>query len=686
MFLTAKTIVAQPYYFTHYQVENGLSNNAVLCIMQDHLGFMWFGTRDGLDRFNGLSYKIFRNDPGNKRSIGNNAIMSLSEDNSKKIWVGTEKGLFIFDELTESFTQFEYAGNGSVQSVRVVGDDVYYITLYTLYRFNKKTNTVQTFVINKEVTSYNVLKDGSLWVTTSAGIIAKYNPAKNVFDKRYDVFNKSGYAVSKLVQSIYEIDDSMLLIGTSNQGLKLFDINTASYKDILTLNADKTDIIVRDVLSINKDKYWIATQSGIYILDVKTGAYSNLKKQYDDPYSLSDNIVHTLCRDKEGGIWAGTYFGGINYYPKQEIIFKKYFPKPDANSISGNAVSEIHEDKYGNLWIGTEDAGLNKFNPQQEHFINFNPQVNKQSVSYSNIHGLLVDGDKIWAGTYLHGLDLLDNEGKRLHNYNTVNSALGSNFISAILKAGNNIIVATDKGAYKYLPQKNNFELINALPKTFFRSLCYDGKGNMWAGTYGDGVYVYNTSTGKTDRLIFSINHNQNIAANIINNIYYSGDSLLWFATEGGLCSYNPQNKKRNIYTSRNGLPADVICAVLEDDKKNIWASTSKGLVRFNPSTKEIKVFSKSQGLLTDQFNYRSACKDDAGNFYFGRVKGMISFNPDSINPNKFIPPIYITGFQVYNKELPIDSSESPLKQSITFTRNITLPYNNHHSALILQR
>jgi ligand-binding sensor domain-containing protein/signal transduction histidine kinase len=671
-----KKINAQPYYFTHYQVEDGLSNNAVLCIMQDHLGFMWFGTRDGLNRFDGLSYKIFRSDLNNKNSIGSNAIMSLSEDSNKKIWVGTEKGLFVFDERTESFTQFKQAGNGSVQSVKVIGDDVYYITLYTLYKYSKRTNTLKTYSINKEVTSYNILKDGSLWVTTSAGTIAKYNPSKNSFDKTYDLFNKSGYAVSKWVQSIYEVGDGLLLIGTSNQGLKLFNISTADYKDILTLNSDKTGIIVRDILAVNKDEYWVATQSGIYILNIKTGEYFNLKKSYDDPYSLSDNIVHTLCLDKEGGIWAGTYFGGVNYLPKRSVIFKKYFPKPDANSISGDAVSTMHQDKYGMLWIGTEDAGLNKLDPRTGNFTNYNPQINKHSVSYSNIHGLLVDGDTIWAGTYLHGLDILNKNGKRLHNYNTVNSAIGSNFICAILKAGNHIICATDKGMYKYLPQTDNFELIKALPKTFFLSICEDNKGNIWAGTYGDGVFVYHILTGKVEHFFFSMNHDQNIASNIINNIYCSKDSIVWFATEGGLCSYNPGSKKLDIYTSRNGLPSNVICAILEDNKNNLWASTSKGLIRFNPSTKKVKVFSKSQGLLTDQFNYRSACKDGNGNMYFGSVKGMISFNPDSITNNTFVPPIYITGFQVYNKELVIAKDHSPLKQSITFTKKIVLAYN----------
>ncbi|MGN6211945.1 ligand-binding sensor domain-containing protein [Parafilimonas sp.] len=667
----------QPYYFTHYQVEDGLSNNAVLCVMQDHLGFMWFGTRDGLNRFDGLSYKIFRNNPSDKKSIGSNAIMSLSETANKKIWVGTEKGLFVFDELTESFTKFEPAGNGSVQSVKVVGDDVYYITLYALYRHNTKTNVTNAFSINKEVTAYNILKDGSLWVTTSSGTIAKYNTANNSFDEKYDLFSHSGYVVSKWIQSLYDAGNGTLLIGTSNQGLKLFDIKTSTYKDLLTSNTDKTDIIVRDIIAINKDEYWIATQSGIYIFNISNGNYYNLQKQIEDPYSLSDNIVQTLCLDKQGGIWAGTYFGGVNYYPKQDIIFKKYFPKVNENSISGNAVSEIYEDDHGMLWVGTEDAGLNKFNAATGNFINYNPAKDRQTVSYSNIHSLLAYNDTVWAGTYLHGLDLLNSDGKRLHNFNTLNADIGSNFIGALLKTKTGeIIAATDKGAFKYLPSTNNFERITALPKAFFRALGEDNNGNIWGGTYGDGIYIYNPSTNKAEHYFFSINHNQVIACNIVNYIYYDSKNTVWFATEGGLCAYKPEKKELHIYTSRDGLPADVVYAILEDNHHNLWVSTSKGLVRFTPSTKEVKIFNKSHGLLTDQFNYRSACKDEKGNMYFGSVKGMISFNPDSITSNDFIPPVYITGFQVYNKELCIDSTKSPLKQSITFTKKIVLAHN----------
>ncbi len=188
LLLTTVVAKGQPFYFSHYQVENGLSNNAVLCIMQDHLGFMWFGTRDGLNRFDGISYKVFRNNPGDKHSIGSNAIMSLSEDNDKNIWIGTERGLFIFDENTEKFVQFKHAGNVSILSVKAIGDDVYYIALYTLYCYNRKSKTLKQFLINKEVTAYTVTRDRKLWICTSSGTVLKFNKIENRFDETFDVF------------------------------------------------------------------------------------------------------------------------------------------------------------------------------------------------------------------------------------------------------------------------------------------------------------------------------------------------------------------------------------------------------------------------------------------------------------------------------------------------------------------
>ncbi|MEO6720289.1 MAG: two-component regulator propeller domain-containing protein [Ferruginibacter sp.] len=666
----------QPYYFTHYQVENGLSNNAVMCSLQDHHGFMWFGTRDGLNRFDGLTFKIFRNNPDDSTTIGSNAITGLYEDDHDRIWAATEKGIYKYDETTEKFTQLKIAGNYSIRNLKVIGDEVWYISLYNLYRYNEKTGVVTSFGINKEVTAYCLMKNNTLWMSTSSGTIARYDYKQGSFTE-YDLFKKSPNSVSKWIESIFDTGTGILLIGTLNEGLKSFDINSLNYKDELTFNPDKTEIIVREIIAINAAEYWIASQSGIYILNIQTGKYKHLTREQNNPYSLSDNIVHTLCRDNEGGIWAGTYFGGINYYPMQYVNFKKYFPMSCTNSISGYAVREIYNDKNGKLWIGTEDAGLNKFDPQTGLFQNFT-DISKQSISYSNIHGLLINDDRVWVGTYLHGLDVLDvNTGKKIRHYNTGNSAIGSNFIYTLFKTNaNEIIAGTDKGLYQYLPGQDNFKMITDVQKVFYRTLCEDDEGTIWAGTYSDGVFYYNNKTGKHGQYLLKAGNPYSLPSNLINKIFKDSNGAIWFATEGGLCKYDKKLDRFERISASDGLPSNVTYSILEDERKNLWISTSKGLVCFSPLSKKIKVYTKSNGLLTDQFNYSSAYKDDKGQMYFGSVKGMITFYPDSIESTTFSPPVFLTGFQVYNKELAIDEKGSPLKNSISFTKYIELAYS----------
>ena len=667
---------SQPYYFTHYQVENGLSNNAVLCSLQDHQGFMWFGTRDGLNRFDGLSFKSFRNDPDNPYSIGSNGVLSICEDGSNQIWIGTEKGIFRYDGKTERFSQLKAAGSNSIKNVYVAAGNVWYISLYTLYCYNTATGALKTFRTGKEVTSYCLTKDNTLWISTSSGTLIRYNGNREE-PTEYSLFVKSPYAISRWIESIFDTGTGLLLIGTSNQGLKSFDTRHNTYKDILTLNTDQTDIIVRQIIATKQDEYWIATQSGIFILHLPGGSYRHLVKEQTDPYSLSDNIVHTLCKDNEGGIWAGTYFGGINYYPKQHITFKKYFPQPGTSTISGNAVREICHDKYGKLWIGTEDAGLDKFDPVTDSFKTFSTAT-AWSVSYSNIHGLLIDDDKIWVGTYLHGLDVLDAKtGKKTRHYNTGNSALGSNFIYSLFKtAAGAIIAATDKGLYKYLADKDDFILITAVPKVFYRTLYEDRNGTLWAGTYGDGVFCFDCSKGLFRHFSFQPDNRSGLLSNLINQIFEDSNGTIWLATEDGLYRYDEEQQKFEGFTTHAGFPSNVTYSILEDSRKNLWISTSKGLVCFSPASRKVKVYTKSHGLLTDQFNYSSRYKDARGRMYFGSVKGLIAFNPDSIRNNTFSPPVFLTGFQVHNKELPIDEKNSPLKISITSTKSITLSHS----------
>ncbi|MFT3903026.1 MAG: two-component regulator propeller domain-containing protein [Niabella sp.] len=670
---------SQPYYFTHYQVEDGLSNNSVKCSLQDEQGFMWFGTRDGLNRFDGVSFKIFRNLPEDSTSIGCNAIVSLYEDDKKRLWVATEKGLFCYDRTKENFQRLKVAGDYSISYVRAAGPNIWYISLFTLYAYNEETHKLKSYKLNnKGVLAYCITKDETLWVATVNGTIEKYNPDNNTFTA-FNLFDHSPYTVSKSIEYVFDTGTGLLLIGTSNQGLKSFDTQTGKYKDILTLDHNGKEIIVRDVIATGKDEYWVATQSGIFIINLKTGEKIQLKKELNDPYTISDNIVHTLCKDRDGGIWAGTYFTGLNYYPKQHITFNKYFPKLDANSISGWAVREICSDGQGNLWIGTEDAGLNKFNPRTGKFTIFNGEPSQHSISYSNIHGLTTVDKEVWAGTYLHGLDVLDiNTGKRIKHYNTDNSSIGSNFIYSLFKTSKkDIIVATDEGLYQYNNQKKDFELVKTVPKVFYRTLYEDKNGTIWAGTYGDGVFYYNTRTGKHGRFQYEPLNKNSLANNLVNDIFQDEEGTIWFATEGGLCTYSAKQNTFKRYNTQNGWPSDIIYSILQDNKKRLWISTSKGLVCLTPSSMQLKVYTKSQGLLTDQFNYNSAFKDNDGRLYFGSSKGLIVFHPDSVtNIGSFSPPVYITGFQVDNEELPINKKGSPLVNSITYTKEIILNHN----------
>jgi ligand-binding sensor domain-containing protein/signal transduction histidine kinase len=671
------------YSFRQYQVENGLSNNATICCLQDKKGFLWFGTKDGLNRFDGYSFKIFRNDPDDTNSIGNNFIHSLYEDNDGSLWIGTEKGLYKYSTTTESFALLKSTSNGPIRDIRMDHKgNLWFILGFTLVQYNELKNQFKIYDVAKyfEATSICTSPDGTLWISTASGFLKKYNESNDSFDS-YDVFDHSKTPVSRWIERVYATNNGTILIGTSNQGAKSFDIATSKCKDLLTYNPDKTEIFVRNFVQTAKDEFWIATETGIFVYNTTTGLVTNLQKTYNDPYSISDNAVYTFCKDKEGGIWAGTYFGGVNYYPNQHTPFKKFFPRVGENSLSGNVVREIHEDHDGNLWIGTEDAGLNKYNPETGKFISFHPTGVKGSISYTNIHGMLIDRNELWIGTFEHGLDIMDiKTGKVKQHFamDTSRYALKSNFIYCISRIGrDSITLGTTRGAYVFNRTTNNFRLLTGFPlNIWYTSILRDDKGIIWAGTYGNGVYYFDTRTNQSGNFRYTVSNKKGLSSDRVNSIFEDSEKNLWFATEGGLCKYNRDSRDFKTYTIKNGLPSNFILSLLEDEKKNLWISTSRGLVYFNPESESLIVYTTANGTLNDQFNFNSAFKDTKGRMYFGSVKGMISFNPSEFSKDTFVPPVYMTGFQIFDKDVPIAQKNSPLNKSIIYTGKITLGYD----------
>ncbi|HSC55516.1 MAG TPA: two-component regulator propeller domain-containing protein [Phnomibacter sp.] len=681
-FLLYQSATAQPYYFRHYQVENGLSNNASVCCAQDKQGFIWIGTKDGLNRFDGYSFKVFRNNPADSNSIGSNFIHALYVDKKNTLWVGTEKGLYSYDESKEIFRLVKPSMNRPVSDVKMDSlGNIWYIQLFTLHQYNVKENRLTVYPIAQSFEASSICTDrnGKLWVGGANGYLYAYNYQTRRFTP-YNAFAKDAAGSIHWIERIYPTQQNELLIATAN-GAKIFDLATHDYKNILQYNTDKTEIFVRNFLEQDSASIWIASESGIYIYDRSTGGITNLRKDYNDDYSISDNAVYALCKDREGGTWAATYFGGINYISRSFTAFKKYFPKQGQNSLSGNIVREIHEDAQHNFWIGTEDAGLNKYNPQTGTFTAFQPNSDGTGIAYNNIHGMLVDGQKLWVGTFEHGLNVLDiPSGKVMKHYtaSTAPGQLNSNFIFCITRSNSNKIwIGTTRGAFQYEATHDNFSVLNGLPLyNWYSYLLHDSHNAVWAATYGNGVFHYDSATNKTIHYSYNPSDTNSIASDRVNSIFEATNKTLWFATENGLCKFNPVNKSFKTYGVKDGMPSDFILNMLEDDQHALWISTSKGMVCFNPGTEQIITYTRNNGILNDQFNFNSAYKSKDGTMYFGSVKGMISFNPSSFTTNTFVPPVFITGFQVFNKEISINSPYFSLNSSITHTKKIVLNYD----------
>ncbi|RYG51153.1 MAG: hybrid sensor histidine kinase/response regulator, partial [Chitinophagaceae bacterium] len=689
LFLFRENLDAQPFYFRHYQVEQGLSNNTVFCCAQDKRGFFWLGTKDGLNRFDGYTFKVFQNNKDDTTSIGDNFIRSLYISDDNTLYAGTRVGIYRYNDRSESFS-LVYPSTEEIRDIKKDNSgNIWAVAGQTLIMFNERTKQVKQFPASTHFAATSVCIDqmGNIWVSTADGLLKSYDGQKDSFNS-FRVFDDKNYAFPKWIEKIYATSEQTILIGTSNYGVKLFNVKDHSFKDILTYNPDKTEIFARDFVQTSPSEYWMATESGIFIYNSQTGQTVNLKKQYGNPYSISDNAIYSLFRDKEGGIWAGTYFGGINYFPKQYTAFEKFYPGYDNRSLSGNAVREICEDQYGNIWIGTEDAGLNKLNLSTGVFQQYKPSGARKDISYSNIHGLLAKGDQLWIGTFEHGLDIMDIKTGRIINHYPSGKQLDifkSSFIVVIYQTKDGkVYTGTRKGLYRFVDETNGFDSIPQIPSDcFIHSILEDQKGKLWIGTLGNGLYYYDPITKQTVHFGYDPKKKNGLPNNSVTTLFRSSDNRLWVGTEGGgLSLYEPADSSFTSYAAREGLPSNTVFRILEDNHKRLWVTTSKGLVSFEPAGKKMQVYTTSNGLLSNQFNYNSGYKDEKGMMYLGSAKGMIRFNPDSFSINNFVAPVYITGINVNEKELPVNKGKSPVHESISFLPEIELPYDESSFSL----
>ena len=677
------------YYFKHYQVDDGLVHNAVTSILQDSRGLIWIGTRGGLNRFDGYTFKSYQNQQNIFGSIGNNVITVLAEDKEGMLWIGTGKGIFKYDPFKELFTSLTIAPRAYISHLVIdQQNNIWFLANYVLHKYDQEKKKVENLKIQASCLAIDRMK---LWIGNDTGTVSAYDIAtRSVLNMTF--ICDQGPVNTRSISKIYPINDQELLIGCFKQGLKSYNARTGLIQSLQLPNSVKTAFYVRDITAGSQQQYWIATESGIYIYDLAMQRSQHLRKRAGDPYSLADNAVYTICKDNQGGMWIGTYFGGLHYYSKENARFEKYYPLQGANSISGDAVGTICQDTHGNLWIGTEDAGLNKLNLKTGKFTNYTATGRNGDISYPNIHGLLAKGNQLFVGPFLHGMEIMDiRTGLVTDHFNFVGNQRDrvSDFIQRIyLTKDSTLLVGTayqGSGLFSFDRKRKTFSRIPQIPySSYVFDIAEDHEGTIWTGSVSQGVFYYNPRTGKQGNCRFGDKEeNQTINEFPVHNILEDSNHAMWFATSGGgLVKLGPDRKTIKKFTIENGFPSNFIYCILEDRAGHLWISSLKGLICFDMATEQTRVYTQANGLITNQFNYNSAYRDANGKMYFGSVKGMIAFNPADVLQQEADPAIYITGFQINNKEIGANEPRGPLSRSILFTDSIVLQHDQNNFSI----
>lgn len=664
------------YYFRTMDIRNGLSQNTVYQILQDRKGFMWFGTKDGLNRYDGLSFRIYKKE---NSGLGRNFVTALYEDYEGNIWIGTDGGVFIYNPVSDSFTPFGHKSDkGTVirDFVTMIGSDGnnnIWISVENqgLFRYNCREKTLLNYLHDSGLANVTRfwLNGNTCWLALYADNLYR---AEAGFDSPLQPFKDAdGKEIFKGDIINWQVDGphNCIYVASLNG---LTEINQTTGKARRLLNT-----YVRSLQFRSDDELWVGAESGLYIYNLTKDKVTHLTvPNQDDSYALSDNAIYSLCCDKENGMWIGSYFGGVNYYPYQWTYFEKFYPREDLRHF-GRRVREICQSNDGTLWIGTEDKGLFNFDPESGKITPF-----EHPAIYQNVHGLCLDGDDLWVGTFSGGLNRVNLRTKQVKHYakgESDNSMAANDAFTICKTTTGDIWIGTTSGLLKYNRASDDFTRIPQLKNMFTYDILEDFNGNLWIATFSNGVFCYDVRSRQWRNYLADEKDSVSLPYNKVISIYEDSKKRLWFMTLGeGFCRYNPQTDSFIRYDMSQGFPSNTIYKMVEDKKGNLWITTNYGLVCFNPDTGTKHAYTTANGLLSNQFNFQSGYCDKKGRIYLGSINGFIAFDPETFVENTFLPPVAITDFYLFNKRLSAGRPDSPLKKSITYSDELVLEANQN--------
>lgn len=657
--------------FKYYQVEDGLSSNTVYDIIQDARGHIWIGTEDGLNRFDGYDFRYYRNIPRDTSSIISNYVYKLFEFPDSHIWIGTERGVCIYDPQKGAFQSFHLAtANGVSITDRIQGfvpdnDNRLWIAstgqglfLYDRLNDELKQYSFENYQIGLHEPLYTTCvfkdRDNTIWalVNGTKHQIYKLNRLADTFEP---AFPDMPFEQLRRLSSYCVLEDTFgtLWFGTWNNGVFAVDKTTGIKANYLNTEGVDKIIHIHSMMEYEPGKFYIGSNEGLTSL-VGTPVKGYKQEEHVRDPILSNCFVYPIYKDREGGLWIGTYYGGINYASPNRNYFTGYTHNKYLNSVSGNVISAFCEDKNGNLWIGTDDGGLNYLNTRTEHFTIYKPEKNRNSLSFHNIHALCIDNNNLWIGTYTGGLNVMDLTTKRFKYYYSNSSdstTLSSNSIYALYKdTKDNIWVGTMSGINLYNRKSDNFRRVKMHNETTIDILQKDNQ--IWFGTNGDGLLSYNLDTEEWKHYRFDPNDLFSLISNNVMCLCLDEQGQLWVGTNSGLCKYDPQHD--NFVLLNAGFENNSICKIFSDDG-HLWITTTKGLIDYDPRLNRHRLFIKEDGLTSEQFTVNSGIKTSNGKIYIGTTNGFNAFYPKQIVVNHSVPQIALTDFQLFNKSVDLN-------------------------------
>lgn len=678
-------------YFTVIDSDFGLSQNNVNTIIQDSRGFMWFGTKNRLNRYDGTAVKVF-DCYDSRLDFRNNNISALHEDEEQNLWVGTDKGVFIYNPIADSFTYFNDSTSTGVCIIDWIADiqsdnngNIWIVVpKQGLFRYNFLCKELYHYALGgaeypdkENPQSICVEAEGRVWVGTNGAGVFLYDKNKDTFTSYLG--DKNGSSLKG--ENIYTLCDygDELLIGIHEGKLRKLNKRKNTLTDIAV---PEVHYRINRFVTVINDRIWAGTQAGIFIIDETKQTVEHIHENRHSSHALSDNMILRIYRDREGGIWVATGFGGVNYLPDRGLPFELYTPSEAPESISGKRIRTIKEDKNGTVWVATEEAGLNLFNPQTKKFRQFRKETTP-ALFDNRILGTFIDDNRIWVGFFKNGMDVMNLSDLSARHYTAEQLGLNEASIYTIYEDRNEgIWIGNAWGVFKGDKNLNKYIRKDVFGLSFVLDITEDWEGNIWVATMGNGVFKYNPLTEHTLHFLHDSKDTSSLSSNSVSNITKDSQGDLWFSTDrGGICKYNQANGSFSTYSIEHGLPDDVAYKILEDKHRNLWFGTNKGLVRFNPETESVKVFTKNDGLPGNQFNYNAALAARSGKFYFGTLEGLVVFDPYAFKENGFIPPVYITNLTIFNREVHPEDKDSPLKESIVHTNKIVLNHNQSNIA-----